>query len=978
MCSAPRTSRTSGATVKHRSTIIGQILDSSSLKQAAEPASPRRRRQPQPKTGTDDGTWIEDDLYQMQMLQSCNPAFVHSLSRHVRVRLFKPGEVITRCGQLASSLLLLIFGMADLQLDGHVARLERGATIDLSAGLPGGRQASEAQVTAVGFCTTCSVPSDKLAEVLEEFPPEKEYFSGLSEIVRTFAEKTGCLTGCELLQGLPADLIARLEGGLQRRVYFPGEHITRQGEEGRALFVVMAGSVSVEILGRCVRRAEATPGEVVTVGELEIIGLRDTYDSSVVALTSCSVGILLQPIFKRLLDNHPDGAKAFSFHLNQRDVGVLVDGEASEKVKLASSQTKKRLSEGGFISKMKCFSGCSSTFIDFLEKHLETQVYPEGSVLIQEGDANCRSIFIIAHGLGKVTANGETLGEVGVGSIVGELAGLGLAKARVATVTAVGMVLAQVLHHHVICRAFEEFPEDLGRVSDFCMSSIVEGEKISRDDMFRDSTVFRGSSPEFIEAMQSKAILRIFLPGDAIVDIGGKDTSMYIMASGRASVMAAEECVTSKGGIRGKEKAAQSELKSLGEVNTGQAFGEMTMLGLTNSRMARVEAKGMCFLWEISQEHHRSMMIRFPEERSRFLELAMRHLDRTVHPRVMSSLVFEHFSRQYRMMMGLCCERSVDIFFEHQTIAREGRKGSTLYLMNCGRAGLEHRDMHLRYVNVGGHFGATNMLGIDSTYDMSLVAKQVCHVIAISRHLFLQVLDRYPNNEAVHLLKSLEQQAKEQTKRCDGLKSKMKVFRTLQMEDVVVVARRCFNEWQNHSSKSRARRLRKKAEMQSYNQEVGRWLEKRREADERIEPRRMMDRLVRHNLEERGPLILPSLGSPIKRPNSSPAVSLDVLPQPTEIRTSCDNVFLNEMMEDWPQPRPSPHYKLRFPRLLHEDLRLITSRKGKQFQPLPAEGDGRLADPHEVPPCSCAASGRAAANASPWNDSPGSGHSDSN
>jgi len=110
-----------------------------------------------------------------------------------------------------------------------------------------------------------------------------------------------------------------VDGLLHEREYLPGEVVFDEGEEGQALYVVLAGRVLICRQGDPVngRIAEIPPGAL--FGELALLdGVPRTAQAR--ALDNCTIAALARADFNGLLDTHAAIASKVALQL-ARDLG---------------------------------------------------------------------------------------------------------------------------------------------------------------------------------------------------------------------------------------------------------------------------------------------------------------------------------------------------------------------------------------------------------------------------------------------------------------------------------------------------------------------------------------------------------------------------------------------------------------------------------------------------------------------------------
>jgi hypothetical protein len=293
--------------------------------------------------------------------------------------------------------------------------------------------------------------------------------------------------------------------------------------------------------------------------------------------------------------------------------------------------------------------------------------------------------------------------------------------------------------------------------------------------------------------------------------------------------------------------------------------------------------------------------------------------------------------------MGRHCERK--IYFPDSVMVKEGSTGNNMFIVNAGSASLTYKGQHLRKLKSGCHFGASVMLGVHRTYPTSLVAKNMCHVIVIDRNTYGHTLDKYPNPEANQQLRVTEKvEADEQLSK--GIaKRRLAMLRVYQLHlngkdvtddqsesvDPVENMRNCFRAWQCYSTNTVECRRQRSIARDQYERRSAKWLGKLEEGRARVASRKELERLIKQNVEERGPIkFLPSIRPAPQAPNEQ------------ERSPKIEKVLAN-----WPRPRPSPHYKLHFGEHLQEALTAQFDKLAPATEPSakPAgEGDRMLGD----------------------------------
>jgi CRP/FNR family cyclic AMP-dependent transcriptional regulator len=109
------------------------------------------------------------------------------------------------------------------------------------------------------------------------------------------------------------------------------------------------------------------------------------------------------------------------------------------------------------IRSVAMFASCSPKDLQRIAQLVDEVDLPDGKVLMREGDTGSE-MFMITSGTAKVERAGQTIGEFGPGSVLGEMA-LVSEGPRNATVTAVGPVRALVVGHREFHSLMDDHPK---------------------------------------------------------------------------------------------------------------------------------------------------------------------------------------------------------------------------------------------------------------------------------------------------------------------------------------------------------------------------------------------------------------------------------------------------------------------------------------------------------------------------------------
>lgn len=614
-------------------------------------------------------------------------------------------------------------------------------------------------------------------------------------------------------------------------------------------------------------------------------------------------------------------------------------------------------------------AGVSTDFLDFLAQHIEERVFLLGQKVIDEFAPDDRCMYMLSQGVAKVIKGTREVALLNAGAVFGEIIVLGLASKRTASVIAAETCYMQVLHQSVVVRGLELFPQDRNKVLKLAFASdgVISEAPSQRESQeapmldlasaeasqhrrtsaqnpsfmkaLRQSSLFASIDPGFMEDLSKVCHDRIYMPGDLIIEEGKRGDSMFIMLSGNATVFVTDpdqvgqEKQANKDGPHSPGSAepgspasprrgtvAEVKLRSfsgpemtsgnkrvmnrkvmsrIGVLTPGSISGELAMLGVSLIRSATIEAVTICSMWEITQEEALAILERYHDAQHHFAQIIVDHLERTVPSRMLHMPLFKAFDRKFRMLLGLYCERRA--YFPGQRIQREAQPGERLYIVNQGRATLKKKGVTVKTYVGGSYFGSTVMLGLHKVYLGTLTALQTCHILIITRTSYQQALEQYPSLVAAQELKKTEKTAGEELREAiQRISSRKLIWKRYQCQ--------LLDSRNPDAQKLTETELLERA-FQVWSDRVNQLLKSRRQRDrERGQYKEMMEKWVQKKQQARLLLAAKNGDMPSKMHTA----------RPSTVNDAAHHKELVKVLEDWPMPRPSPHYKLRVFGVLHE------------------------------------------------------------
>lgn len=189
----------------------------------------------------------------------------------------------------------------------------------------------------------------------------------------------------------------------------------------------------------------------------------------------------------------------------------------------------------------------------------------------------------------------------------------------------------------------------------------------------------------------------------------------------------------------------------------GSLIGEFAALGISDSRTATIEAEELSSMWEIHRKSALAVLEKFPVARRHFADSMCARLDDKVPSRIMGLPLFADFPEKFRQLIALNVERR--LYFPGQEIARDGCVGNNMLVLNLGTCVLKKRGVAVKLYLAGSCFAAHCMLGIRDEYIGTLVCRDTCHMLGISRSCYAHALDQQPAAQASRKLAGQERQA---------------------------------------------------------------------------------------------------------------------------------------------------------------------------------------------------------------------------
>lgn len=739
-------------------------------------------------------------------LRHCSEAFLRELNEHCEHRVLFPGQRVMAEGEPSSSLVLLDSGLVGVEVARRLVREEE-------------------------------VPS---ARILLSYG---EDFGLLNKVRRSVALGKADVESLQMAEELsekPAPPVRR-----------PSVLHSLRRDPG------------VEDASAETRVFEASVPEAATFGEELFLGLAEAPRSTVVAKRLCSVRLVHRPMFLNALSRH------------LRDKAVLDPFMQIHEEEAFPPFDAKSL---------PCFanSGCSDAFFSFLNAHIEERIFlPPDRIILDDFHMNIHpplpeenaSLCRLSRGRARPCLPPDKLSptaEFGPGSII-----TGRVFWKLKGLIPLEVCYVSILHRGVIAKALEEFPADRDIfLPTLDQQRLSSSRKTSRRDkvakILRERSIFAKTSQVFLNEITTYGTIRVFMPGDRIIEQGTDGTTMFILWVGIANVVLEQT-------EEGMDGHPTRTLTNVGALTHGSVFGELVMLGVQSQRTASIVAGTVCCTWEVEHNQILSILDRHPVERMNFLKLVEEHLGKLAAPQIIYHPLFVGFHQQsFRTLIGVNCERK--LYFPGETVVREGTIGDRLYIINLGTATLQMHKQHVTQVRGGAYFGYLSLCGSSSCdrdrerFAVTVVAETMCQVLIVPRATFQHALSKYPEmkeparrlEEEERFRVSRQRQAylrmvhRRRKLKCiiEALRSSAAVAGGPDIVAMNALLDSTFQGWRTVTIRAAELRQADEEQRKMNAARIEAWLRRRREQLALVQPRIELKMLVDRNLKRRGPLKL--------------------------------------------------------------------------------------------------------------------------
>jgi len=256
-----------------------------------------------------------------------------------------------------------------------------------------------------------------------------------------------------------------------------GTTVWKQRDEGSWMGIVLSGRLGrllqkgSNAMGETMKLDEVAPGGF--IGDHGLLGVSYVRSVTITVADDCVLLVLERANFEAAI--------------------AAAGGESRLPILEDAREVQNLMADPDAFRQIPCFRNLDHDFVMTLFETLEPRVVYPGMVLMKEGNYG-NEMYILHIGEVKVERGGQHLADCHSGTVLGELAVLGLDKRRTATVTAMKLCLVYVLHGDVFHAALQKFPESRRVFDRAYIAKLLRHELQKSEEEKADLDKFYGSA----------------------------------------------------------------------------------------------------------------------------------------------------------------------------------------------------------------------------------------------------------------------------------------------------------------------------------------------------------------------------------------------------------------------------------------------------------------------------------------------------
>jgi CRP-like cAMP-binding protein len=233
-------------------------------------------------------------------------------------------------------------------------------------------------------------------------------------------------------------------------------------------------------------------------------------------------------------------------------------------------------------------------------------------------------------------------------------------------------------------------------------------------NIFRRQALFSSCEPAFLDELAKILHRKFFFAGQKVVREGTESNEMHGIYQGHAVV----------------ERRGQT----IGEIESGQCFGEMAVMGITTSQTVTVRAETLCDMQVLGRWDLEELMKGNRQERKRVLRVMasmMREdLADVTNLEILSEIPLFH-DADHKLLQSLEQASEVELARKEELVLNQGE--ANMFVLLQGMARVESCGITLRNLSEGDNFNAVNVLGEKCNTTIQVRAISVCLTLMFSR-----------------------------------------------------------------------------------------------------------------------------------------------------------------------------------------------------------------------------------------------------
>eukprot|EP00929_Paragymnodinium_shiwhaense_P052759 TRINITY_DN26423_c0_g1_i2.p1 TRINITY_DN26423_c0_g1~~TRINITY_DN26423_c0_g1_i2.p1 ORF type:complete len:1214 (-),score=304.39 TRINITY_DN26423_c0_g1_i2:41-3682(-) len=260
------------------------------------------------------------------------------------------------------------------------------------------------------------------------------------------------------------------------QAFLSNQDLCTQGKPVNVLYVVMEGTVEIQMDGHTVGRRSAP----VVIGETAVLGKQKHVSMATVRCVTVCDTLALHgdwPWESQLKDLFPDDIEFLQVAAAQIEAHSLVEREAIDAMEEEDKRRRSRPPEDpnadgaeaeaaqNKTEKPSFLARCGQDFLEALSRWMETRYFLDGQLLLRQGETGALSM-VLTYGSAMVEVNGMKVDEVAAGDFLGEMVLLGMSPCYTASVRAIGLVKALVVDRENMHQVIQSFPEERRRLEE--------------------------------------------------------------------------------------------------------------------------------------------------------------------------------------------------------------------------------------------------------------------------------------------------------------------------------------------------------------------------------------------------------------------------------------------------------------------------------------------------------------------------------